>query len=133
MQLSSSRGCGTLPTPSSPFRILARMPYSVPDSLLIPVETLNREFDGKLLLALCAAEHGLPAIIGGRTSMHERLPARPRSIYLSKDVPSASRRVFRLLGAPGHTTVARDEEALARSDDDLSLKQTGPDAFHPAR
>lgn len=109
------------------------MPTPVPDSLLIPVETLNREFDGKLLLALCAAEHGLPAIIGGRTSMHERLPALPRSIYLSKDVRSASRRVFRLLEALGHTIVALDEEALARFDDDLFLKQIDPDAFPRAR
>lgn len=109
------------------------MPSPVPDSLLVPVETLNREFDGKLLLALCAAERGLPTIIGGRTSMHEFLPSLPRSIYLSKDVRSASRRVFRLLEAFGHPIAALDEEALARFDDDLFLKQIDPDAFSRAR
>ena len=67
------------------------MTTAVPDTLLLPVETLNREFDGKLLLALCAAERGLKPIIGGRTAIHDRLPALPRSIYLSKGVRSGSR------------------------------------------
>jgi len=109
------------------------MTAAVPDTLLLPVETLNREFDGKLLLALFAAERGLKPIIGGRTAIHDRLPALPRSIYLSKGVRSGSRPIFNLLERFGHCIAAIDEEALVRFSDELFLMKLDPATFTSAR
>jgi hypothetical protein len=75
--------------------------HVLPRSLLLPVETTNREFDGKLLLALKALELGYEPIIGSRTAMHAVLPSLPRSIYLAKGARSGSARVFSLLEALG--------------------------------
>ena len=109
------------------------MTTAVPDTLLLPVETLNREFDGKLLMALCAVERGLKPIIGGRAAIHDRLPALPRSIYLSKGVRSGSRPIFELLERFGHCITAIDEEALVRFSDELFLMKLDPSTFTSAR
>lgn len=109
------------------------MTTAVPDTLLLPVETLNREFDGKLLLALCAAERGLTPIIGGRTAIHDRLPSLPRSIYLSKGVRSGNQMLFPIIEALGHCIVGVDEEALVRLTDELFLMKLDPDAFPRVR
>ncbi len=109
------------------------MASPVSDSLLLPIETLNREFDGKLLVALAAAERGFKPIIGGRAAIHDSLPALPRSIYLSKGVRSGSRPIFSLLERFGHSIAAVDEEALVRFSDELFLMKLDPDAFPRVR
>src|SRR6185369_9942151 len=101
--------------------------------MLIPVETLNREFDGKLLLALMAAERGWQPIVGGRTAMHQRLAALPRSVYVAKGVRSGSRLIFSLLEKMGHAIVAFDEEALVRFSDDVFLMKLEPQTFSRVR
>ncbi|MEO8558323.1 MAG: surface carbohydrate biosynthesis protein [Rhodospirillales bacterium] len=103
------------------------------DHLLIPVETLNREFDGKLLLALMAAERGWRPIVGGRTAMHQRLASLPRSVYVAKGVRSGSRLIFSLLEKMGHAIVAFDEEALVRFSDDVFLMKLEPQTFSKVR
>ena len=70
------------------------MARSVPNSLLIPVETLNRELDGKLLLALLAASRGMQVFLGGRQAIHARLPNLPTSIYLAKGIRTGNRVIF---------------------------------------
>lgn len=109
------------------------MAASVPDTLILPIETLNREFDGKLLVALAAAERGLKPIIGGRAAIHDNLPSLPRSTYLSKGVRSGSRAIFDLLERFGHAIAAVDEEALVRFSDELFLMKLDPDAFPRVR
>lgn len=106
---------------------------ATPTTLLLPVETLNREFDGKLLLALAAAERGWKPIIGGRTRMHASLPSLPRSVYLAKGVRSGSRAIFARLERMGHRIVALDEEALVRFSDDLFLMKLDPETFGRVR
>jgi surface carbohydrate biosynthesis protein len=98
-------------------------------NLLLPVETTNREFDGKLLLALFAAERGMRPIIGGRAAMHNHLHELPRSVYFAKGARSGSRRVFRQLRAMGHDIVAADEEALVRNHDDMFLCKIDPETM----
>jgi surface carbohydrate biosynthesis protein len=90
------------------------------------VETASRELDGKLLLALFAAEHGLRPIIGGRAAIHHQLHKIPRSIYFAKGARSRSRNVFRQLRALGHVIVAADEEALVRPHDDMFMCKLDP-------
>ena len=97
------------------------MSSSVPRHLVLPVETLNREFDPKLLLALMACKHGWQPIIGSRSLLHERLHRLPPSVYFSKGVRSGSKPVFRLLHKFGHVAVALDEEGLLRWPEDVLL------------
>lgn len=104
-----------------------------PRSLLLPVETTNREFDGKLLLALKALECGYEPIIGSRTAMHAVLPSLPKSIYLAKGARSGSARVFSLLEALGHVIVALDEEALVRFPDEAFHMKLDPETFNRPR
>ncbi len=93
----------------------------IPRHLLLPVETQNREFDSKLLVALMACKHGWLPIIGSRAYLHERLHRLPPSIYFSKGVRSGSKPVFRLLRKFGHVAVALDEEGLLRWPEDVLL------------
>lgn len=105
----------------------------LPRTLLLPVETTNREFDGKLLLALKALELGYEPIIGSRTAMHAILPSLPKSIYLAKGARSGSARVFSLLEALGHIIVALDEEALVRFPDEAFHMKLDPETFNRPR
>ena len=104
-------------------------------SLLLPVETLNREFDGKLLLALHAAERGWQATVGKRSTLHDNLQRFPRSIYFSKDIRAGNEAVFRILAGMGHTIVGLDEEGLVNASDEMFLLKMKPevvDRLHTA-
>jgi surface carbohydrate biosynthesis protein len=109
------------------------MPRPVPETLLIPVETLNREFDAKLLLALKAAGSGLKPIIGGRTRIHDSLLALPPSIYLAKGIRTGNRLIMSILHRLGHVIVALDEEALIRMNDDALLLMLDEETFNRPR
>ena len=106
---------------------------ALPRTLLLPVETANREFDGKLLLALKALELGYEPIIGSRTAMHAVLPSLPKSIYLAKGARSGSAKIFSLLEALGHIIVAFDEEALVRLPDEAFHMKLDSETFNRAR
>ncbi|MDF3074813.1 MAG: hypothetical protein K0S54_2480 [Alphaproteobacteria bacterium] len=98
-------------------------------NLMVPVETLNREFDGKLLLALIAAERGWRCILGGQTPMHIALPLLPRSLYFAKSARSQNRKVFEIMNAMGFGIVAQDEEALIRQSDEIYTLKHDHSAF----
>ncbi|MEX0808000.1 MAG: surface carbohydrate biosynthesis protein [Dongiaceae bacterium] len=109
---------------------MSRIP---PETLVIPVETLNREFDGKLLLALAAAERGYRAIVGGRTRLHRHLTDLPPSIYLSKGIRTGNRVILSLLEKLGHTVVALEEEGLVRFSDEAYLMMLDVETFNRAQ
>ncbi len=109
------------------------VPEGLPRTLLLPVETTNREFDGKLLLAVKAIERGYTAVIGSHTALDAMLPAFPRAIYLSKAARSGSERVFDLLEGLGHVIVALDEEALVRLPDEAFHLRLDPTTFNRPR
>lgn len=109
------------------------MARSVPQSLLIPVETLNREFDAKLLLALKAAGRGYRPIIGGRTLIHQQLPKLPASIYLAKGIRTGNRLMMSILDSLGHVIVALDEEALVRTSDEALHLMFDEETFNRPR
>jgi surface carbohydrate biosynthesis protein len=81
-------------------------------SLIIPCESQNREFDGKLLLACFAADQGFSVIVGSKKEIHLRLSSLPRSIFLSKSLTNRNVRLYDLLGKLGHSLICGDEEAL---------------------
>ena len=62
------------------------MTRQIPRTFIIPVETLNRELDGKLLLALYALQRGWKPIIGGRTIINSQFPDLPQSVMLGKGI-----------------------------------------------
>ncbi|WP_170984237.1 surface carbohydrate biosynthesis protein [Rhodoligotrophos defluvii] len=109
------------------------MSHALPDSLLLPVETLNREFDGKLLLAMHAVQRGYHPVIGSRTQIHDQLTRFPPSIYLAKGIRTGNATVLRLLETFGHLIVSLDEEALIRPDDDAFLMMLDDATFNRAR
>jgi surface carbohydrate biosynthesis protein len=89
--------------------------------LLLPIETLNRELDAKLLLALHAAERGWQPIIGERSVLHGYMQNLPPSIYFSKGFKPGNRPMLRLVDGLGHAIVALDEESLVNVSDDMLL------------
>jgi surface carbohydrate biosynthesis protein len=104
-----------------------------PDTILLPVETINREFDAKLHLALRAVARGKKAIIGGRQAINACLPSLPRSIYVSKGVRVGNRHILRLMEAFGHAVVALDEESLIRQSDEALLMMIDEETFNRPR
>ena len=89
-------------------------------TLVRPIETMAREFDGKLLLALCAAERGWKVMIGSR-AIKERVPFLPPCVYFAKSARADNSERFAQLNALGHAVVVLDEEALVRQSNDLYL------------
>ena len=89
--------------------------------LLLPVETLNREFDAKLLLALHAAERGWWPVIGKRSTLRDHLHRFPPSVYFSKGFRSVNGPLFRIIDGLGHAIVGLDEESLVIVSDDMLL------------
>jgi surface carbohydrate biosynthesis protein len=80
--------------------------------LLIPVENQVRELDARLLLSCVAARRGLTSIIGPKRDIESRIASFPRSIFLSKSLRIAKRKLFPIARKLGHEIVAWDEEAL---------------------
>lgn len=95
------------------------------NDILLPVETINRELDGKLLLALFAAEAGLNAHIGAMNQLAEGKFA--PSIYVAKSVRFAKQ--VKLMAQLGHKIVAWDEEGLVRFRDDVHKSRIERAAF----
>jgi surface carbohydrate biosynthesis protein len=104
------------------------MAYRLND-ILLPVETVARELDAKLLLALFAAEAGFRCHIGVMSRIQS--PGFPPSIYVSKSVRFAKQ--VRLMRNFGHTIVAWDEEGLARFNDTVHSARIEPEAFRLPR
>jgi surface carbohydrate biosynthesis protein len=95
-------------------------------NLLLPIETVNRELDAKLLLGLFAAEAGFNCHIG---TMNKILSSGfPPSIYMSKSVRFAKQ--VKLMRQLGHTVAAWDEEGLVRFRDDIHAARLEEDAFN---
>ena len=95
-------------------------------SLLLPVETLNRELDGKLLLALHAAERGWQPIIGKHSALSNQLHKFPKSIYFSKGFRSENGPLFRIASGLGHAIIGLDEESLVNVSDEMLLLRMDP-------
>ncbi|MCZ6499176.1 MAG: hypothetical protein O6844_01625, partial [Gammaproteobacteria bacterium] len=98
-------------------------------TMVFPVETIVREFDGKLLLALCARERGWDVLIGNMAVIIDRLPHLPPSVYFGKSARSLNAALFARLQALGHEVVVLDEEALVRQSDNIYLMKHEKDAL----
>lgn len=108
--------------------------HSHQPSLIVPCESQNREFDGKLLLACFAAEQGFSVIVGSKKEIHLRLSSLPRSVFLSKSLTNRNVRLYDLLGKLGHSLICGDEEALIYfSREGYLNSKVGSEAFGKAQ
>jgi surface carbohydrate biosynthesis protein len=105
------------------------MPADRKKTVAFPVDILAREFDGKLLLALCAAERGWNVLIGGREAVNESIHRRKPCVYFAKSARSGNSRLFARLKLLGHQVVVLDEEALVRQSDDFFMMKHEKDAL----
>lgn len=80
--------------------------------LYVPVETVARELDAKLLLSLFAAERGLSVVLGNRALLSNTIHRFEPGIFLSHNFDRGRRRLLRIVRDLGHTIVAWDEEGL---------------------
>jgi surface carbohydrate biosynthesis protein len=101
--------------------------------LLLPVETLNREFDAKLLLALHAAERGWQPVIGKYSAVNNHIRRFERSVYFSKGLRSENGPTFRIVNGLGHAIVGLDEESLVNTSDDMLLLRMDSKVLRPVR
>ena len=104
-----------------------------PRTLLLPVETLNREFDAKLLLALHAAERGWRPVIGKRSTINNHIHQFKEAVYFSKGFRSGNRRLFGIIDDLGHAIVGLDEESLVNPSEEMLLFRLDPGALRRVR
>ena len=102
-------------------------------TLVIPVETINRELDAKLHLALRAALRGWKVILGGRANINQFIPQLPPSIYISKGLRVGNKHILRFMEGFGHVPVALDEESLIRQSDEALLMMLDDETFNRPR
>jgi surface carbohydrate biosynthesis protein len=88
------------------------LPVNANQRLLIPVETLSRELDAKLLLACFAATQGYSVMLGSKRVLHQRIERLPRSIYLGKSLSSRNIGIYSRLRRLGFTVATTDEEGI---------------------
>lgn len=98
-------------------------PTSARPWLLLPIETKHREFYGKVLLSLAAAERGFDVLLGEQNAMLSQLDNLPQGIYLDKSVGRTKTRYFKRLAAQGSQIVAWCEEGLVYRDRDAYLHE----------
>ena len=96
----------------------------------IPVETLIREFDAKLLLACVAAEQGFSVVVGSKREINHRIGSLPRSIYMGLQLTRKSQDWYDFLHRLGHSVVSVDEEALVHYSPEIYWKtKVGPETL----
>jgi surface carbohydrate biosynthesis protein len=88
-------------------------------TLILPCETLVREFDAKLLLALAAAARGVTTIVGSKKTIDLNLSRYPSGVYVGKSVTARSRHNLALARACGHRVALWDEEGLVWASRDV--------------
>ncbi|MCX7349388.1 MAG: hypothetical protein NTZ54_07630, partial [Alphaproteobacteria bacterium] len=102
-------------------------------TLVIPVETINRELDAKLHLALRATMRGWKVILGGRANINLLIPKLPPSVYISKGLRVGNKHILRFMEGFGHVSVALDEESLIRQSDEALLMMLDEETFNRPR
>ncbi len=85
---------------------------AVVKNIFLPVEIKVREFHGKLLLALTAAEAGFRVVLGGQRELRSLLHRFPPGIYIDKSIAVSKNRWFARFRRLGNVIVAWDEEGL---------------------
>lgn len=80
--------------------------------LYLPIETKNREFHAKLLLACHAAKQGFMVMLGGIHELQSLSPSLPRGIIVDKSISFSKTNYFQKYKALGYSVTAWCEEGL---------------------
>ena len=86
--------------------------------LFIPIETKVREYHGKLLLSLIAAENGFRVILGGQRDIRKIVHRYGQGIYLDKSIAATKKKWMKWCRRIGLTVSGWDEEGLVYFDDE---------------
>ncbi len=81
-------------------------------TIILPTETVAREWEAKLLLAAFLARAGAQAIVGSHARINNRLYRLAAEAYVSQTIVRPKRRIFRIIRALGMKLAAWDEEGL---------------------
>lgn len=80
--------------------------------LLIPIETKVREYHGKMLFALAAAERGFSCIIGEQGRLRRAMSYLDNGLFIDKSIADTKREWLAHCQALGNRIVSWDEEGL---------------------
>lgn len=98
--------------------------------LFIPIETIVRELQSKVLLSCVAAEKGFHVIIGDALFLRQNLPWFPSGIFLDKSISPSRATRFKHFKKLGNRIVAWCEEGLTLIDPNEYLRRKiNPDAL----
>ncbi len=84
--------------------------------LILPMEIVERELAGKLLLASEALRYGFKCVIGTKRSVFDAASHLPTGVMMLKSIIPSEIDTMRRLKAAGHTLVCLDEEGLIQTD-----------------
>ena len=91
--------------------------------LYLPIEHVQRELDGKLLLAIEAVRRGYTVVVGEHERLNRRIALLPAGAYLYKDCASwQAAKLFPRLQQAGHKVLALDEEGLIFRSEEAYLR-----------
>jgi surface carbohydrate biosynthesis protein len=85
--------------------------------IYLPIEIKVREFDGKLLFALIAAENGFNVILGRQKDIRKHLYSLPQGLYIDKSAAITKVKWFNYFKKFGNLLAAWDEEGLIIHED----------------
>jgi len=91
--------------------------------LLIPIETIVRELQSKVLLSCVAAEKGFQVMIGDALFLRQNLPWFPAGIFLDKSISPSRAKRFQHFQKLGYRVSAWCEEGLTLIDPDEYLRR----------
>jgi surface carbohydrate biosynthesis protein len=91
-------------------------------NIYIIIESVPRELDSKLVLAIHSAKSGWRVVIGGKTLLH-KLRFEAPGVVLYKDSQAPMKKVFKDLRSLGHYIAVMDEEGLVQHDDESYVRR----------
>ncbi|MBC8095337.1 MAG: hypothetical protein H7Y43_05965 [Akkermansiaceae bacterium] len=97
--------------------------------ILLPIVVFAREFDGKLLLALLAREHGHRAFLGLKSALVGKMQQLSPMLYIAKSAYFDSMEFFAQLNHAGNKVAVLDEESLVRQSDEIYLMKHHRDSL----
>lgn len=92
-------------------------------NLILPAETLSREFDARVLQALIAVSRGWNVFIGSKALINRNIWRFPRGIYLCQTLTSKRVTMLKYLKSLGFDSVGWCEEGFVYPGKDLYIKR----------
>lgn len=92
-------------------------------NLILPAETLSREFDARVLQALIAVGRGWNVVVGSKAHINRNIWRFPRGVYLCQTLTPKRLTMLKYLKALGFASVGWCEEGFVYPGKDLYIKR----------